>query len=57
VEENIELPIEEADEYEEEIRNVNNKINNQLSKELEGITESVKFTRIRRLPIRFRDES
>jgi hypothetical protein len=57
LEEDIELSIEKIDGYEEEARSVNNKINNQFSRELEGTTELVRPTRIRRLPIRFRDES
>jgi hypothetical protein len=57
LEEGIELPIEEADGCEEEIRSVDNRINDQLSRELEGTTESVRSTRTRRLPIRFRNES
>jgi hypothetical protein len=55
--ENIELPIKEADGCEEEARSVDNRINDQLSRELKGTTESVRLTRIRRLSIRFRDES
>jgi hypothetical protein len=56
LEEDIELFIEEADGCEKEVRNVDNRINDQFSKELEGITELVRFTRIRRLLIKFRDE-
>jgi hypothetical protein len=51
LEEDIKLPIKETDKCEKKIRNVDNRINDQLSRELKEITESIKSTRIRRLPI------
>jgi hypothetical protein len=57
LEEGIELIIEEADGCEEKARSVDNSINDQFLRELEGITKSVRPTRTRRLLIKFRDES